>query len=342
MRCTPDTLTALLGACAVTLTAGCAGGASQASATLPAMGANREPGSAAYRGSSWMLPGKKSATLIYAVANDTANVNVYDYANGQQVGAITGFAAAAGCVDAKGDVYIVSGVGNAYEYAHGGTQSIKTYSPGGDLTGCSVDARGDLAITASSPGEIIVYAKGNPTDAKTFSNSTCEVQAALGYDDVGNLIGAGKYDSTYICALLKAARQETTLTPSGITINFPNGSMWDGKYLTIGDEEAGSSKGQTGMYENDALRYDALVGGRGHSRRCLYRGYVDVVNPFVVGKKNTPVNRQQGTVVVGSNLYCAEYDVEGIEFWHYPQGGNPYKKYITGQPVSVLAVSIGG
>ncbi len=342
MRSTPEILTALLGASAVVLIAGCAGGASQASATLPAVGADRAPSGAANRRASWMLPGKKTATLIYAVASDTANVNVYDYANGQQVGTITGFVAAAGCVDAKGNVYIVSGDGNAYEFAHGGTQPIKTYSPGGDLVGCSVNARGDLAITASQPGEIIVYAKGNPNSAKTFSNATCEVQAPLGYDAGGNLIGAGKYDTSYICALLKGEKQEKTLSTSGFTINFPNGSMWDGKYLTIGDEEAGSSKGQTGMYETMLAGTTVSSVGEVILADTCYRGYVAVLNPFVVGKRNTPANREQGTVIVGSNEYCLENDSEGIEFWHYPQGGNPYKKFATAQPVTVLAVSLGG
>jgi hypothetical protein len=71
-----------------------------------------------------------------------------------------------------------------------------------------------------------------------------------------------------------------------------------------------------------------------------YRGDVDVVNPFVVGKVNTPVNKEQGRVVVGSNEFCAENDSEGIQFRHYPQGGLPYKEYATPRPVTVVAVSI--
>jgi hypothetical protein len=99
-----------------------------------------------------MLPAAKRSTLIYALANDAEHVNVYDYANGQLVGTISGgFSASAGCVDATGNVYIVADDGNAYEYAHGGTTPINSYGPGGDLVGCSVDAGGDLAISASAP-----------------------------------------------------------------------------------------------------------------------------------------------------------------------------------------------
>src|SRR5580698_1337490 len=161
MRSTREISTTVLSACVGALLAGCAGTASQGWSALPGAAAAPE-GTAANRDRSWMLAEAKRASLIYAAVDDTADVDVYDYANGRQVGTITGFGAAGGCVDAKGDVYIVSGDGSAFEYAHGGTQPIATYSPGGDLTGCSVDARGDLAITGSSPGQITVYAKGNP------------------------------------------------------------------------------------------------------------------------------------------------------------------------------------
>jgi hypothetical protein len=39
-----------------------------------------------------------------------------------------------------------------------------------------------------------------------------------------------------------------------------------------------------------------------------------------VGLKNTPVNNEQGTAVVGSNVYC--YDGQFF-FWPYPSGGDP-------------------
>ena len=53
---------------------------------------------------------------------------------------------------------------------HGGTEPIQTYTPGGTLAGCWVDASGDVAITATSPGGVTVYAKGNPNRAVTYSN----------------------------------------------------------------------------------------------------------------------------------------------------------------------------
>jgi hypothetical protein len=336
-------MTGLAAAAAVTLSAGCAGSGSQVSSSaLPAAGAIQTLGVAAHTSGAWMLPAAKTAKsiLIYAAPADTENINVYDYSSGAQVGMLTGLPAAAGCVDAAGNVYVVSGNGTALEYAHGGTAPIQTYSPGGDLVGCSVDAKGDFAVTAASPGAVTVYAKGNPSESKTYSNAACEVMSAMGYDDMGNLIGVGQYTSTNVCALLRGAKQETTLTTSGLSIKAPNGSMWDGQYLEIGDQEAGGN-GLTGLNEMTLSGTTLTSHGEVLLNDTCYRGLVDVLNPFVVGKKNTPVNKHQGSVVIGSNRLCQPSNGLGIEFWHYPQGGNPFKTYSTTQSVDVLAVSIG-
>jgi len=335
---------AVLGAGALALGAGCAEGGSQGSPpTLSATSASQAVGRAANRSGSWMLPETKTgkSILIYAAPADTDDVNVYDYSSGEQVGVLSGFSAAAGCVDATGNVYMVSPNGTAFEFAHGGTTPIQTYSPGGDLVGCSVDAKGDLAVTAASPGVLTIYAKGSPSQSRTYSNSECEIMSAMGYDDKGNIIGEGQYNGTYICAVLRGARQETTLATSGITINAPNGSMWDGEYFEVGDQEAGSGKSLTGLNEVSLSGTTLTSRGETMLTDTCYRGLVDVLNPFVVGEKNTPINKHQGRVVVGSNRLCPPSNGLGIEFWHYPQGGNPFKTYGTTQSVNVLAVSIG-
>jgi hypothetical protein len=290
-----------------------------------------------------MLPKARAATLVYAVDATTGEVNVYDYANGQQVGTISGdfIVSAAGCVDARGDVFLTA-AGNVMEYAHGGTTPLRTYTPGhGTIVGCSVDEKGDLAISTSTPGGVVIYAKGNPNHSATYSNSECEEQAAMGYDDKGDVIGAGKYDYVEVCAVLARARQETTLSTSGMTINSPNGTMWDGKYIAVSDGEAGSEKEDTGIYEatlsgsNLTSHHEVLL-----TDTC-YRGLNFVLNPFILGKKNTPGNDRQGSVVVGVNDFCFESGSGGgLEYWHYPKGGNPYKIYPTTDEISVLVVSI--
>ena len=331
-------LSAAIAAAAV-LIAGCAGGGSQApTSALPAAGA-------ANRGTSWMLPQSKggNSILIYAEDENTGNVNVYDYSTGTQVGTLGGFVADGGCVDAKGDVYLVdSGAGSLVEYAHGAATPRKAYHPGGTLVGCSIDAKGDVAITGSDPGRVIVYARGDSKKSATYSDTDCESVSPMGYDNKGNVIGVGEYDAVSICAVLAGTKQETTLLTSGITIAAPNGTMWDGKYIVVGDQEATSGKDETGMNEATLSGKTLTSAGEAILTDTCYRGYTDVLDPFVVGKKNTPVNTQQGNVVVGSNLFCFDASSGGgIEFWHYPKGGNPYKIYKTTDEVTVLAVSIG-
>lgn len=290
---------------------------------------------------SWMSPGAKTATLIYAVDSRTGEVNVYDYSNGQQVGTISGdfIIAAAGCVDARGDVFLTAGE-NVMEYAHGGTTPLQTYTPShGQIVGCSIDAKGDLAVSTSSPGGVVIYAKGNPKHSVTYSNSECENQASMGYDNKGDVIGAGGgYDAIQICAVLARTRQETTLSTTGITINSADGTMWDGKYIAVSDGEAGSEKEVTGIYQ-------ATLSGKtitSHNETFLddtcYRGLAFVLNPFIVGTKNTPLNDREASVVVGVNADCFMSGSGGLEYWHYPKGGNPYKTYATTDEVTVLAV----
>jgi hypothetical protein len=299
-------------------------------------------------GSSWMDPAygingaRRKSRLLYVGDDSTNDEYVYDYNSGKQVGALTGFDGPyGGCVDAKGDIYVANfDGGNVVEFAHGGTTVLNTYNSGGEPIGCSVDARGDVAATSFSPGEVTVFARGNPSNAKTYNDPDCELLSTMGYDDKGNLIGEGENTSIDVCALLAGAKSMTTLTTKGIFTDFPSGTMWDGKYFVLVDQEATGMFG--GWLIQARLRDTTLteVGRTVLSDDC-HSGYVDIADPFVVGKKNTPVNNRQGTVVLGPNLWCAD-DGARVDYWHYPAGGFPFKRLpsVPADPYGA-AVSIG-
>lgn len=290
-----------------------------------------------------MLPQKKKSVLIYATAS--SGVAVYDYSNGKLVGTLTGFDGPyGGCVDAKGDVYITNfDGGNVVEYAHGGTKVLNAYDSGGTPIGCAVDSKGDVAVTSFDPGEAVVFAGGDPSEGTTYSDADCTYIWQMGYDHSGNLIGVGESSSggRAYCALLSGAKSMSTLSFSG-TIDFAGGTMWDGKHIALGDQEAGGTF-ETGIYPS-TLKGSSLspVGSEVTLTDTCYNGYTDIASPFIVGKKNTPVNDRQGKVVVGTNLWCADGGAgnPGIEFWHYPQGGKPFKA-LSQASGTVLAVSIG-
>lgn len=291
------------------------------------------------RDRSWMLPeAKHKSVLVYSGDWSTDDVDVYDYPSGKQVGSLTGFDQPyGGCVDAKGDVFVANiGNGTAVEYAHGGTKVLNTYRPGGEPIGCSVDKKGDFAVTSFSPGGVTVYAGGKSSEGASYSNSSCEYQWPMGYDDKGNLIGIGQRSQITVCALLAGATSETTLSTQDITIYTSGGTMWDGKYIALADQTA-DDEHDTGIVE--ASLSGSTLTGHGEAIIGDNCDEEDDVNPFILGKANTPVNARQGTVVVGTTPACS-YSA-GIYFWHYPRGGNPYRSFTTnGYHYSVSAVSI--
>jgi hypothetical protein len=323
---------------AVVALAGC--GASLQSASVPSAGAMARPGQGSV-GGSWMLPDKKKGTtLVYSSDWLTEDVNVYEYPKGELVGQIAGFSYPyGGCVDAIGDVYVTNlGAGTAIEYAHGGASPLNTYSPGGEPIGCSVDKHGDVAITSLNPGEVTVYAGGNPSDGTLYSDSSCTSMWPMGYDDKGNLIGVGEHNGVAFCALLAGKTSETTLTASGFSIITPAGTMWDGKYIAIADQTVGSSH-ETGVVEA-SLKGTTLT-SHGEVTLGSNCGAEDDVGPFILGKKNTPVNDRQGKVEVGTSPLCSG-SASGVSYWKYPAGGDPYASFdTTDTQHNVVAVSIG-
>lgn len=296
------------------------------------------------RNRSWMSPdAKKSKVLVYVGDWDTNDVYVYDYASGTQVGVITGNDEPYGmCVDAKGDIYVANfGNGEVNEYPHGGTTPIITYSPGGELIGCSVDAKGDVSATSFNPGEVTVFPKGKTTAGTTYSDSSCEYLWTMGSDNKGDLVGIGEYDSIQVCALLAGSKSMTTLTTKGITINFPGGTTWDGKYFALGDQEyqgmfgtaviQATLKGTTLKYEGHTL----LSGG------C--KTDTDDVNPFIFGKTNVPGSTKQGSVAAGTDVCDAAGSsyASAAAFWHYPKGGLPFKYLGSGSKPPVEPYGVG-
>jgi hypothetical protein len=311
---------------AVVALAGCGGPALQ----------NASPAAA----HAWMLPDKKKAsTLVYSTDWANSDVNVYEYPAGTLVGQLTGFSDPyGGCVDTSGDVYVTNlGNGTAVEYAHGGTSALNTYSPGGEPIGCSVDKHGDIAITSLNPGEVTVYAGGNPNDGAVYSDSACTSMWPMGYDKKGNLIGVGEHNGVAFCALLAGKQSETTLTASGFSIITPAGTMWDGKYIAIGDQSVDSSH-ETGVVEA-SLKGTTLT-SHGELRLGSNCGAEDDVGPFILGKKNTPVNDRQGKVEVGTGPLCTG-STNGVSYWKYPAGGSPYGGFGTADiQHNIAAVSI--
>ncbi len=224
------------------------------------------------------------------------------------------------CVDAKGDIYVANfGAGDAVEYAHGGTTVLNTYSSSGAPVGCSVDAAGDVAVTSFSPAEIIVYAGGDPNKGTTYGDSSCAFNWTAGYDDAGNLYATSENSSQYACELPAGGSGLREVTLSGAS-GSAGAVMWDGKHLAISLQGGGTGFNQAlaRVSESPSSGDLTVIGTTGLKDSC-YEDYVNVVNPFYLGNKNTPANHAQSKTVLGSNLRCVDEGSSKVNFWKYPQ-----------------------
>jgi hypothetical protein len=102
------------------------------------------------------------------------------------------------------------------------------------------------------------------------------------------------------------------------TIYSPGSAMWDGKYLALTDQEAGGTH-QTGIYQARQSGTTLTAKGETILADPCDSGDTEVAQPFIVGLKNTLLNKQQGSVVVGGNALCPGT----FDYWKYPEGGNP-------------------
>lgn len=282
-------------------------------------------------GASWMAPGADDKDLLYVGDWETNDVYVYDWPTGTSVGTLTGFDEPYGmCVDREGHVYITNfGSGRVYEYKHGGTSPIRTEGTAGYAIGCSVAEDGSVAATdfytTTGAGQVVVF--GDRFGSRGYSyadSSACYYMWPGGYDDEGNLIVSGENPSVNVasvrvCVLLARTDHMQTLSLSGGSIHFPGGTMWDGKHIAIADQEANGTS-QTGIYQTTLSGTTLTVKGQTILSDDCYGDYVDVVDPFIAGMKNTPVNRRQGSLLVGSNLWCTDQGYGRVGVWHYPSG----------------------
>jgi hypothetical protein len=277
------------------------------------------------RRTSWMSPAaRRIKKLLYVSDWRTNDVFVYDYGDGTLVGRLTGINAPYGqCVDTKGNVWIASfGGSSVVEYAHGGSRPLKALTTDYEPLGCSVDpTTGNLAVAGSSNRvDVFVHAKGS---ARIYQSAVCFPFWAPGYDDKGNLYvqallyGSMRplsgYSDPLACELQHGGAALRPVHFIGFNIAYPGGIMWDGKHLTLTDQEYLGTY-QTAIYrvKEDASGNLTAIGESVLTDDCDGTDS-DVPQPFIAGK-----------IVVGGNLRCSQYGSGAkFDYWPYPAGGMP-------------------
>lgn len=289
-----------------------------------------------------MAPGAKNVReLLYVSDVATNSVYVYNYRTQTLVGTLTGFLLPEGaCVNARGDVWIVE-EGSAVEYAHGGSSAIKTLTTNGYGAGCAVSPDGDLAVANTRPlsgsgsGDIQLWHHDGSGPGATYYNRECGRPRPPGYDKSGNLYVASPafYVRHSEVCLLAVGAPKLKRIHFNSELDNPQSAQWDGTHLTLADAHF-SGKGTTSIYRVKELASGdlRLLGTTVLSDPC---GQNNVGQPFIVAAKNTPVNHERGTAVVGVNSACNH----PIDYWPYPVGGDPTSS-ITDGPSNPQGVAV--
>ena len=262
---------------------------------------------------------RQTKDLLYVSNIDSDTVNVYSYPGDKRLGTLTAdFDGPDGiCVDKQNDIWVVNNQGaSLVEYKHGGKSPIATLSGIVLPIGCSVDpTTGDLAVTSygvdSSGGgsvSIFAHAKGTP---KVYTDSEIPHFNFCGYDPKGNLYADGTDASQttfHFAELPKGKKTFKNIALKGGVIYYPGMVQWDGKYVAVGDQEAGGASNEDAIYQTTG------AGGKIVHETPLDAGGLEEIIGFWI----------QGSTVIGPNALTIS-GANDVGFYKYPAGGKPTK-----------------
>lgn len=181
---------------------------------------------------------------------------------------------------------------------------------------CAMNASGDLAVgillgnTYGPGGEVVIFkgAKGTGTVYKTPLTK----EYFNGYDAKGNLFADG-FGSNYYFGLVelpKGSHKFVTVTTSN-SPEFPGSVQWDGKYLTVFDQDTSETYQYTVSGTTATLQHAVQLTGAGDCAQ---------------------------TWIVKGLLYCGDAGNDDGAVYKYPAGGAPVATF-TGSFVLPLGVT---
>jgi hypothetical protein len=251
----------------------------------------------------------------------------YDYPKSDKsIGQIPLGTAAGECADilygaARRHFWVTLPVAGEYEeFALGGTKPIKTLTEtAGESSGnCAMDpTTGTLAVPIFSNGststvEIFAHASGPGTVITTpLFESYFD-----GYDNKGNLFVDGRTFSLGF-GLIELPKGSSTFKNISVsnTVSFPGAVQWDGKYLTVGDQES----------------------------HAIYRYEVSGTTATLKGTVTLTGASDCGQTWIGSRgkVFCPDSGNSQGEVYKYPAGGSPIAILTTNDygPGGVVEVS---
>jgi hypothetical protein len=250
--------------------------------------------------------GAKSKYFEYIINDYGSYASIFDYPKSdKQIGSINNVGGQA-CTNVlygygKKTFWIVAGPDQISEYQVP-KKLLRSLSVSvGNPSSCAMDTSGDLAVgilydnSGSGGGDIVIFK--NATGSGTVMKTPLVREYFDGYDNKGNLFFDGFNDSSYfeLLELPKGGSKIEAITTSN-TINFPGSVQWDGKYLTVVDQEAGSM-------------YQYAVSGT----KATLKGTVSLSGSGDCAQ----------TWIATGVVYCADATYGDGSVYKYPAGGSP-------------------
>jgi hypothetical protein len=244
---------------------------------------------------------KKKAVYQYMSVSNA--ILEYDYPKSDKsIGQIPVGGGAGECADvlygaAKRDFWVTVPGDEYDEFAVGATRPIKTLTESvGLASNCAMDPiTGNLAAPIFGNGDVVIFAHASGSGT-AMTTPLFEAYFA-GYDNNGNLFVDGR-TSSFAFGLVELPKGSSTFESVSIsnTVSFPGAVQWDGKYLTVGDQES----------------------------HAIYRYSVSGTAATLKGTVSLTGSSDCGQTWIGSGgvVFCPDSGNTQGEVYKYPAGGS--------------------
>jgi hypothetical protein len=236
----------------------------------------------------------------YIINDYGTYAGIFDYPKSDaQIGTIENVGGQ-GCSDVlygygRKTFWIVAGANQITEYKVRKTEPIKTLSVTvGSPSSCAMDRSGDLAVGILSNGDVVIF--NDATGSGTVYSTPLGEEYFDGYDPSGNLFADGFGDSGFELIELPEGSSTFEKITTSNTVEFPGSVQWDGKYLTVVDQE------EAVMYRYTLSGTTATLKGR-----VSLTGSSDCAQTWIAKRV----------------VYCADAGAGDGSVFNYPAGGSP-------------------
>jgi hypothetical protein len=271
-----------------------------------------------------MLPEAKNENLLYipfaSHHRKRYAVYVYSFPGAKLVGKLAqSYTPYGECVDVIGDIYFAEG-SKVIEYAHGGTQPIKTLpnpkSSDSTFFSCAIDREtGNLAVVAqydNGGAYILVYPNGSGSPEEYTGIGEMRYSEYCTYDTRGDLFVLGTNYQGYDAELEELLRGRSSflkvhLQHNAVKIDYIAGIQWHNNRLVI----AGSNPSVVRLAVNGSKRKRAvetsqtpLAGSSDIGEFWIQSNWIAVPNGITgtIGIYGYPNGRQIKTISSGSGF----------------------------------------